>query len=141
MITVQGPAAYVDEANGMMTKILHVYKTLIETKEVAPLPDGGRLWGKAPNYLLENGIQSEYFQVLDAENAPVNEAAIQSEVQTYLPKDPEFHAAISELCHFGSELCSELCDQVPASFTIFPFGSKSSYEPCCPSLARTPIPC
>lgn len=102
MITVQGPAAYLDEAERMMGQVLQAFKSLVENKEVQPMPTGGRQWGGALNYMMKNGVQSMYLLAQDTEDTIVDAKTIQQSKQKYLPSDPEFRAAVAELCHEGS---------------------------------------
>ena len=102
MVTVQGPAAFLDESEKMVTQVFQIYKTMIDSKEVVPMPAGGRKLGSVLNYLMKNGVKSAYKVAFELEQAFESKKATQVVGQVYLPEDPEFHAAVGELCYEGA---------------------------------------
>eukprot|EP00435_Cladocopium_sp_Y103_P001973 s4656_g1.t1 len=97
MITVSCGAVFMDGSEQMLSEVLKNYKNVIANGRVDPLPEGAQMWGKALNYLMENGIASQYVKYQD-DQPGVGSSEDPKERQLFVPKEEEFHAAVADLC-------------------------------------------
>ena len=101
MVTVHTAVVLVDKAENMLTRALQAYGQLIHENEIAPLPAGAQQWGKAFQMVKEQGPISFFLRGLENE-ATGAEASASVDLQTHLPKDEEFNAAVADLCQDGA---------------------------------------
>ena len=101
MVTVNTTAVLIDKAEAMLTKVFQAYGQMLHEGELAPLPPGGQQWGKAFQMVKEQGAVSLYLRGLENE-AEGSIVAPGEELQTHLPKDEEFVAAVADLCQDGA---------------------------------------
>ena len=104
MVTVNAPVVLVDKAEKMLTDVFQVYGKMIHDQEIVPLPAGAQQWGKAFEMVKEQGAESLYLRGLEIEAGVTggSEPKIYEEMQTHLPKDEEFTAAVADLCQDGA---------------------------------------
>ena len=101
MVTVNATAVLIDKAEDMLVKVFLAYGQLIHENQVTPLPVGAQQWGKAFQMVQEQGPTSLYLRGL--ENGAIGTTAtVSSEMQTHLPKEEEFSAAVADLCQDGA---------------------------------------
>eukprot|EP00434_Breviolum_minutum_P039141 symbB.v1.2.034744.t1/scaffold4544.1/size38254/1 len=101
MVTVSAAVVLVDKAEAMLAKVLQAYGQMLHENEIAPLPAGAQQWGKAFQMVKEQGATSFYLRGLENE-ATGSLTTTSAEMQTHLPKDEEFSAAVADLCQDGA---------------------------------------
>ncbi len=103
MITIQGGAAFLDVAERTMKQVLEVYKKMIDKHEIHPLPSGAHKWGEVLHRLQVQGISSAYLEAMKLEDQATSVGMnLQYDVQPFIPTEPEYQAAVDELCYEGS---------------------------------------
>ena len=104
MVTVNAAVVLIDKAEAMLVNVFQAYGKMIHDQEIVPLPAGGQQWGKAFEMVKEQGAVSLYLRGLEIEAGVTggNESKINDEMQTHLPKDEEFTAAVADLCQDGA---------------------------------------
>ena len=106
MVTVNATVLLVDKAEDMLTRVFVCYAQMLKAGEVTPLPAGAQQWGKALQMIKEQGAVSLYLRGLENEIGSVSaggsSTVVTQEMQTHLPKDEEFLAAVANLCQDGA---------------------------------------
>ena len=99
MIQIQGGATMLDKAHDTLVGVLGCYNKLVQDGEVMPMPDGTQAWGKAIKDSYEAGSVSKF---LDENEKKTSGEASDVKKQVMVPNDPEFDAAVAELCSEGA---------------------------------------
>ena len=104
MVTVNAAVVLIDRAENMLAQVLQCYGKMIHDEEIAPLPPGAQQWGKAIQMVKEQGVTSLYLRGLEIEAGVtgITEGKINDELQSHLPKEEEFTAAVADLCQDGA---------------------------------------
>ena len=101
MVTVNTAMVLMDKAESMLTRVFQAYGQMIHENEVAPLPAGAQQWGKAFQMIKEQGATSLFLRGLENEATGAG-SSVSADLQTHLPKDEEFNAAVADLCQDGA---------------------------------------
>ena len=102
-VTVNAAAVLIDKAEDMLGQVLQSYGKMIHDKEIVPLPVGAHQWGKAFQMIQEQGATSLYLRGLEIEaGAGGSDIKSNDVMQSHLPKDEEFTAAVADLCQDGA---------------------------------------
>ena len=109
MVTVSATVLLVDKAEDMLTRVFQSYTQMLKENEITPLPAGAQQWGKAMQMVRvkEQGAVSLYLRGLENEagdaSAGGSRVVVAEEMQSHLPKDEEFVAAVANLCQDGAQ--------------------------------------
>ena len=102
MVTVNAAVVLIDKAEAMLEAVLISYGQMLKENEINPLPPGGQQWGKAFQMVKEQGAVSLFLRGMENEVAGSG-TLVSEELQTHLPKDAEFVAAVANLCQDGAQ--------------------------------------
>eukprot|EP00435_Cladocopium_sp_Y103_P015753 s1700_g3.t2 len=98
MITLNGPAVFMDGAEQMIKDVINVFSKLVRDGTRDPLPEGAVHWGRALDYMQSKGYDSAFWECVGLAEEIKGQSVEKEKRQVFVPKDEEFHAAIADLC-------------------------------------------
>lgn len=101
MIAVQAGAAHLDMIEDTMSDVMEKYGATLKANEILPMREGTGEWSEAFRTVVHEGPHSQFMEKDESEKKTTGAPSLDA-TQALTPQDPQFVAAIAEMCHEGS---------------------------------------